>query len=76
MTVIINLDKLLKEKKLTASALSIKTGICYQQLSNIRRKETTKISLDTIEKLVKGLDCTFNDLFLFIKSTTNEKVGK
>ena len=67
MKVEINLWELMGRNKMNARELSRKSGISYQQLSNIKRGVTKKIELETIEKLLVAFNCEPNDLFKIIK---------
>lgn len=59
---------LIRNKWLTFKQLSTITGISTQQLSNINREKTNKVSFNTIEKLLMGLHCSPNDLFVVEKN--------
>ena len=63
-SVSINLKSLIKSKSMTLRELSKITGITPQQLSAINRWKPKKIEFMTIYKLLIGLSCTPNDLFL------------
>ncbi len=60
----LNLQILLNKKWLKVKELSKITGISQQQLINIKKQRIKKISLSTIEKLCKWLNCQPNDLFI------------
>ena len=63
MKVEINLWELLGKNKMTALDLSKISWLSPVQISNIKNGKTTKIGLETIEKLLTAFDCTPNDLF-------------
>lgn len=66
--VIIDIKSLIKDKWITFKKLSIITGISTQQLSNINRQKTDKVSFNTVAKLLTGLQCSPNDLFVVEKN--------
>ncbi|EKD29787.1 MAG: hypothetical protein ACD_78C00274G0014 [uncultured bacterium (gcode 4)] len=67
MKVEINLWELLGKNKMSARDLSKITGMSNQQISSIKRGMTSRIGLDTIEKLLEAFQCEPNDLFKIIK---------
>jgi len=62
--ILINLQSILQKKWIKLKKLSEITGISQQQLINIKKQRIKKISLSTIEKLCKWLNCQPNDLFI------------
>ena len=60
----LNLQTLLIKKWIKLKELSEITGLSQQQLINIKKQRIKKISLSTIEKLCKWLNCQPNDLFI------------
>ncbi|MDD2907044.1 MAG: helix-turn-helix transcriptional regulator [Candidatus Gracilibacteria bacterium] len=54
---------LLEKNNITLTDLEKSTGLSYQQLWNIKHGKTTKISFDTIGRLIEAFKCTPNDLF-------------
>ena len=68
----INLKSLIKSKSMTLKELSKITGITPQQLSAINRAKPKKIEFMTIYKLLKGLSCSPNDLFLIQNEDVQE----
>ena len=67
MKIEINVWELMAKNKMTAIKLSEITWISPIQISNIKNWKTTKIGLNTIEKLLIAFECTPNDLFKIIK---------
>lgn len=58
----INLKKLLKEKNMTMTELHLRTGITQKALSLISNGKNNSIHFNTLEKIVKELDCTMDEL--------------
>jgi len=67
MKVELNIDWLLKKKKIKLSDLEKLVNLSYQQLWNIKQWRTSRISFDTIWELLKGFNCKPNDLFKITK---------
>lgn len=63
----INLDNLLKEKGMNRFQLARLTGITYACICNLCKNDSSRIYLDSIEKICKVLECTPNDLFIMNK---------
>lgn len=58
-----NLEKILKEKKLTVTKVSQDTGIARLTISNLRDNKSGGISFDVLDKLCTYLDCSVGDFF-------------
>ncbi len=67
MRVEIDIQWLLEKKNIRLCDLEKKVDLSYQQLWNIKEWRTTKVSFDTIWKLLKGFKCKPNDLFKLTK---------
>jgi len=67
MTIYINLKELMKQKNISAIKLSKLTGITPENISVIKNWKTKQIRLENIEKFLKHLEATPNDLFKFKK---------
>lgn len=67
MKVELNIEWLLKKKKMKLSDLEKVVNLSYQQLWNIKQWRTTKMNFKTIWELLKGFKCKPNDLFIITK---------
>ncbi len=67
MPIIINLDRLLVDKKITLSELAEKVGITLPNLSILKTNKAKAIRFSTLEALCKALDCQPGDLLEYIK---------
>ena len=63
MRVEIDIQWLLEKKNIRLCDLEKKVDLSYQQLWNIKEWRTTKVSFDTIWKLLEAFNCKPNDLF-------------
>ena len=55
----------MKEKNITTYALIVKYGISSRTVNNL--KHNRGITVDTVEKLCKILNCTPNDVITFVE---------
>lgn len=65
MTIYINIWELMKIKWLTAVKLAELSWLTPEHISVIKSWKTTRIELDTIEKLLNTLEVEPNDLFKY-----------
>ncbi len=57
MAVVVNLDKLLVEKKMTSRALAAFVGITEQNLSLLKSGKVKGIRFDTLSRICEALEC-------------------
>ncbi len=62
MKIEIDLWGLMGKNKMTATQLAKITWLTPVQISHIKNGKTTKIGINTIEKLLEAFDCEPNDL--------------
>lgn len=67
MIVKLNIENLLLKKEKNLRWLEIQTWISYQALWSMKNWKTTKISFDTIWKLLSAFKCKPNDLLMINK---------
>ncbi|MFA7128698.1 MAG: helix-turn-helix transcriptional regulator [Sphaerochaeta sp.] len=63
MPIIIRLDRILADRKMSLTELSQKVGITIVNLSNLKTGKVSAIRLSTMEAICKSLDCQPGDLF-------------
>ncbi|MFM2782068.1 helix-turn-helix domain-containing protein [Klebsiella variicola] len=61
MAVVVNLDKLLVEKKMTSRALAAFVGITEQNLSLLKSGKVKGIRFDTLSRICEALECQPGD---------------
>ena len=59
-----NLKKMMKEKKITLKELSSKTGLSINTLSLLSTGKSKGIQFETLEKIIRTLDCSVKDLII------------
>ena len=62
MAVVVNLDKLLVEKKMTSRALAAFVGITEQNLSLLKSGKVKGIRFDTLPRICEALECQPGDI--------------
>ncbi|MCS5991309.1 helix-turn-helix transcriptional regulator [Klebsiella variicola subsp. variicola] len=62
MAVVVNLDKLLVEKKMTSGALAAFVGITEQNLSLLKSGKVKGIRFDTLSRICEALECQPGDI--------------
>lgn len=65
----VNLKSLLKQRGMTMTQLHEKTGITQNALSLFANSKSNGIQYTTLEKIVKALDCSMDDLFSIVNAT-------
>lgn len=60
------LDKLLKDREMTAYRLSMKSGIHQRVLSKYVNNQVREISLETLNAMCKGLACQPGELIEYV----------
>ena len=62
MAVVVHLDKMLDEKKMTSRALAAFVGITEQNLSLLKSGKVKGIRFDTLAKICEALQCQPGDI--------------
>ena len=62
MAVVVNLDKLLVEKKMTSRALAAFVGITEQNLSLLKSGKVKGIRFGTLSRICEALECQPGDI--------------
>ncbi|MFR9206931.1 MAG: helix-turn-helix domain-containing protein [Lachnospiraceae bacterium] len=64
--IIIKLDKLMKEKRITKTKLCFKAEMQRTQLNNYCNNITTRFDSDVLARLCSALDCEIGDILEFV----------
>ncbi len=72
MAIVINLDKVMKEKNKSLNALSEDVGITIANLSILKNQKAKAIKFSTLEKICISLECTPGDIIEY-KQDEKEK---
>ena len=65
--IVLYLDRLMVEKKISLKVLAEKVGITNVNLSKIKNNKVNAIRFSTLEKICEILDCTPGDILKFEK---------
>ena len=65
--IVLYLDSLMVEKKISLNVLAEKVGITNVNLSKIKNNKVNAIRFSTLEKICEILDCTPGDILKFEK---------
>lgn len=63
MPIIIRLDRVMADRKISLNELSQKVGITTANLSNLKNEKVSAVKLSTMESICRALDCQPGDLF-------------
>lgn len=67
MAIILRLDRIMADRKITLNELSEKVGISYVNLSNLKNGKVKAIRFSSLEKICDVLDCQPGDIMEFKK---------
>lgn len=65
MPIIIRLDRVMADRKMSLNELSERVGITIANLSNLKNDKVSAVKLSTMEAICRALDCQPGDLFEF-----------
>jgi putative transcriptional regulator len=63
MPIIIRLDRVMADRKMSLNELSDHVGITLANLSNLKNARISAVKLSTMEAICRALDCQPGDLF-------------
>ncbi|HWR20086.1 MAG TPA: helix-turn-helix transcriptional regulator [Clostridia bacterium] len=63
MPIIIRLDRVMADRKMSLNELSERVGITLSNLSNLKNAKISAVKLSTMEAVCRALSCQPGDLF-------------
>ncbi|MDF2686785.1 MAG: putative transcriptional regulator [Clostridia bacterium] len=69
MPIIIRLDRVMADRKISLNELSERVGITIANLSNFKNSKISAVKLNTMEAICKALNCQPGDLFEYKPSS-------
>lgn len=66
MSIVVHLDRLLLEKRMSSKVLACRIGISENNLSKIRTGNIRAIRFSTLEAICRELNCTPGDLLEYV----------
>ena len=70
MAIIVRLDRMLADRKMSLSELAERVGISIVNLSNLKTGKVKAIRFSTLEAICEALDCQPGDLLEYDESST------
>ena len=67
MAIIIRLDRIMADRKMSLNELAEKVGMSNVNLSNLKTSKMKGIRFETMTAICDALDCQPGDLFEFVK---------
>ena len=67
MAIIIRLDKMMADRKMSLNELAQKIGMTNVNLSNLKTSKMKGIRFETMDAICEALDCQPGDLFEYVK---------
>lgn len=68
MPIIIRLDRVMADRKISLNELSERVGITPANLSNLKNAKVSAVKLSTMEAICRALHCQPGDLFEYSSS--------
>lgn len=73
MSIIVRLDRMLAERKMSLNELSERVGISIVNLSNLKTGKVRAIRFSTLNGICKELNCLPGDILDYIESTDEDE---
>jgi putative transcriptional regulator len=67
MAIILRLDRVMADRKMTLNELSRRVGISYVNLSNLKTGKVKAIRFSSLEAICDVLDCQPGDILEFVR---------
>ncbi|WP_024861556.1 helix-turn-helix domain-containing protein [Ruminococcus flavefaciens] len=67
MAIIIRLDKMMADRKMSLNELAERIGMTNVNLSNLKTSKMKGIRFETMNAICEALDCQPGDLFEYVK---------
>lgn len=71
MSIILRLDRVMADRKMSLNELSAKVGIANVNLSKIKTGKVSAIRFSTLEAICEALDCQPGDILEYKKDCSN-----
>lgn len=64
--IVVNLDKLMKDKNVTPYRLNAESHIRYKTIQNLQKDIATRIDFNVLARLCYSLDCKVSDILEYV----------
>lgn len=75
MAIILRLDRMMADRKMSLNELSEKVGVANVNLSKLKNGKVSAIRFSTLEAICKVLNCQPGDILEYKEDTTKEWSG-
>ena len=75
MTIILRLDRMMADRKISLNDLAGKVGIANVNLSNIKTGKVSAIRFSTLDAICDVLDCQPGDIFEYKRTIDDDEKG-
>jgi len=72
MAIIVRLDRMMADRKISLNDLSEKVGVAAPNLSNLKTGKVRAVRFSTLEKLCEVLECQPGDILEYEKEKSEE----
>jgi putative transcriptional regulator len=76
MAILVTLDDMLHQRRMTLTELSERIGITLANLSILKTGKARAIRFSTLEAICRALECQPGDLLSFASTPEQEEVGQ
>ncbi len=73
MAIVLRLDRMMADRKISLNELAEKVGIANVNLSNIKTGKVSAIRFSTLDAICDVLDCQPGDILEFVRNADIEK---
>lgn len=73
MAIILRLDRVMADRKMSLNELSSRVGIANVNLSKIKTGKVSAIRFSTLEAICEALDCQPGDILEYQRDTNNNE---
>ena len=72
MSIILRLDRVMADRKMSLNELAARVGISNVNLSNLKTGKVKAVRFSTLDKICEVLDCRPGDILEYQRSETKE----
>ena len=72
MSIILRLDRVMADRKMSLNELAARVGISNENLSNLKTGKVKAVRFSTLDKICDVLDCQPGDILEYQRDESNE----
>ncbi len=73
MSIIVRLDRMMADRKVSLSELSVQVGISIVNLSNLKTEKVKAIRFSTLNAICRALQCQPGDILEYVEGEDEEE---